>query len=68
MTQAEHAATRTYGARGAATRQSDVGLSFREVLSKDIRDVRSIVGPRYNEGMRDLIDYYRQTFPELMRK
>jgi RHS repeat-associated protein len=68
MTQAEHAATRTYGARGATTLQSDAGLSFREVLSKDIRDVRSIVGPKYNEGLSDLIDYYRQNFPELMRK
>lgn len=68
MTQAEHAATRTYGARGAGTLQSDAGLSFREVLSKDVRDVRSIVGPRYNEGLRDLINYYRQTFPDLMRR
>lgn len=68
MTQAEHSATRTYGARGIATLQSDIGLSFREVLSKDIRDVRTIVGPKYNQGLRELIQYYRQTYPNLMHR
>ena len=68
MTQAENTATRTYGGRGVGTLQSDAGLSFRDVLARDIRDVRSIVGSKYNEGLRDLTDYYRQNFPELMGK
>jgi hypothetical protein len=61
-------ATRTYGSKGVGTLQADAGLSFRDVLAKDIRDVRSIVGPKYNQGLRDLTDYYRRTFPDLMRK
>jgi RHS repeat-associated protein len=44
MTQAEHALTRTYGSKGIGTLRSDAGLSFRDVLATDIRDVRSIVG------------------------
>jgi hypothetical protein len=68
MTQAEHEATRTYGARGARTVANEVGLTFRAVLAKDVRDVRQIVGPKYNEGLRSLLQYYRENFPELMRK
>jgi hypothetical protein len=68
MTQAEHVATRTYGSKGVGTLQSDAGLSFRDVLARDIRDVRSIVGSKYNEGLRDLTDYYRRNFPDLMGK
>ena len=61
-------ATRTYGSKGVGTLQSDAGLSFRDVLAKDIRDVRGIVGSKYNEGLRDLSDYYRRNFPDLMGK
>jgi hypothetical protein len=68
MPQAEHVATRTYGSKGVGTLQSDAGLSFRDVLAKDIRDVRSIVGSKYNDGLRDLTDYYRRNFPDLMAK
>lgn len=68
MEQAEHVATRTYGSRGVGTLSSDAELSFREVLARDIRDVRSIVGSKYNEGLRALIEYYRKNFPELMSK
>ena len=68
MTQAEHVATRTYGFKGVGTLQSDAGLSFRDVLARDIRDVRSIVGLKYNEGLRTLADYYRRKFPDLMGK
>ena len=68
MSHTEHMATRTWGPRGIQTLQQDIGLTFREVLSKDIRDVRQIVGPKYNEGLRDLINYYRRSFPDLMKK
>jgi hypothetical protein len=64
----EHAATRTYGWRGLATSRAEAGLSFREVLARDIRDVRSLTGSKYNQGMLDLLDYYRTNFPELMAK
>nr|WP_255609255.1 RHS repeat-associated core domain-containing protein [Methylosinus sp. Sm6] len=42
MTQAEHTLTRTYGFKGVDTLRMDAGLSFRDVLAADIRDVRSI--------------------------
>jgi hypothetical protein len=68
MEQGEHALTRTYRARGAQTLKADADLTFRQVLAKDIWDVRSIVGSEYNSGLLDLIDYYRTNFPELMAK
>ena len=68
MTQAEHAQTRTYWWRGAQTAAQDAGKPFRDVLAADIWDVRSIVGSRYNEGLRALINYYRTNFPNLMAK
>jgi len=68
MTQAEHAQTRTYLWRGAQTAVQDAGKPFRGVLAADIWDVRSIVGSRYNEGLRALINYYRTNFPNLMAK
>lgn len=68
MTTAEHAATRTFTFKGAATVIEDAATSFRDVLAKDIRDVRNIVGTKYNQGLRDVLDYYRQNFPDLMKK
>jgi hypothetical protein len=65
---AEHILTRTYGFRGAVLAQEEAGLPFRTVLARDIRDLRSIVGPRYNAGLRSLLDYYRANFPTLMEK
>jgi len=68
MTTAEHAQTRTYGWRGGQAAMEDAGKPFREVLATDIRDVRSITGSLYNSGLRDLINYYRTNFPDLMKK
>jgi hypothetical protein len=64
----EHTQTRTYGARGAATRSADAGQAFRSVLARDIRDVRRIVGPKYDGGIRGLLQYYYENFPELINK
>ncbi|MEO6938252.1 MAG: LysM peptidoglycan-binding domain-containing protein [Collimonas sp.] len=68
MTTAEHAETRTFAFKGALTKTEDAANSFRDVLMKDIRDVRNIAGTRYNEGLRDVIKYYKEYFPELMKK
>ncbi len=68
MTHTEHVATRTYGGRGSRALKEDVNLSFREVLAKDIRDVKKITGTKYNEGLQDLTNYYRKNFPDLMNK
>jgi hypothetical protein len=65
---AEHVLTRTYGTRGAILVEEEAGLPFRTVLARDIRDLRNIAGPRYNAGIRDLLDYYRGHYPELMAK
>ncbi|WP_434042141.1 MULTISPECIES: RHS repeat-associated core domain-containing protein [Sorangium] len=64
----EHAATRTYGALGRVTARTEAGMSFRDVLARDIRDVRQIVGPKYDQGLRDLLQLYRRDFPELMER
>jgi hypothetical protein len=68
MTTAEHEATRTFGFKGALTAAQDSGNSFRTILANDIRDVRSIVGNKYNEGLKNTTNYYREHFPDLMRK
>jgi hypothetical protein len=68
MAAEEHAATRTYGALGRATARSEAGVAFRDVLARDIRDVRRIVGSKYDEGLRDLLRYYREHFPELIAR
>ena len=68
MTEAQHQATRTYGFRGALTVNQEAGMSFRDVLARDIRDVRGIAGSQHNDGLRGLTDYYRNNFPELMLK
>jgi hypothetical protein len=64
MTTAEHARTRTFGALRIATKKADASLSFRQVLEADIRDVRSIVGSKYNKGLLDVIKYYKKNCPE----
>jgi len=68
MTSSEHALTRTYSGKGVATARAEAGLPFRQVLARDIRDVRQLVGPKYDQGIRDLLQYYRTNFPELMAK
>ena len=68
ITHAEHVLTRTYGRAGAITAEAERGLSFRTVLARDIRDIRSISGSKYNQGLLDLTNYYRTNFPNLMTK
>jgi hypothetical protein len=68
MTQGEHALTRTFAGRGRILASAERGLPFRTLLMRDIRDVRSITGNRYNQGLLNLIDYYRTNFPNLIAK
>jgi hypothetical protein len=65
---AEHIQTRTYGPAGIATARGEAGLHFRDVLARDIRDVRRIAGTKYDNGIRDLIQYYRINFPDRLRR
>lgn len=64
MTDAQHAATRTFGFRGSQVLAAESGMPFRQVLARDIWDV----GSQYNAGLRDLLSYYRTNFPELMAR
>ena len=64
----EHVLTRTYGVRGRAVARAETGLPFRQVLARDIWDVRRIAGMKYNKGLRELIAYYREHFPTLINK
>lgn len=66
----EHKQTRTYGPRGAVTARVEAAanLSFRDTLARDFRDIRKLFGPKYDEGLRKLIEYYKQNFPGLMAK
>ncbi|MFP1982358.1 RHS repeat-associated core domain-containing protein, partial [Lonsdalea quercina] len=66
--QSEHYLTRTYGFKGAVTAKQEVGLPFRQALYRDISDMRKIAGSKYNEGIRDLLTYYKTNFPDLMAK
>jgi RHS repeat-associated protein len=68
MPEAQHILTRTYGYRGALTMRSEAGMGFRDVLARDIRDVRRIAPGEYNQGLRNLIQYYRTNFPGLISK
>lgn len=68
LTHAEHVLTRTYGRAGAIMAEAERGQAFRTVLARDIRDVRAIVGSRYNQGLRELTEYYRTNFPWLISK
>lgn len=68
LSEAEHQLTRTYGFKGALTAEQEASMAFRDVLARDIRDVRTISRSQYNQGLRDLLDYYRTNFPELMLK
>lgn len=68
MTTAEHALTRTYKGKGVAALKVDMNSSCRSILAKDIRDVRSIVGSKYNKGLLEVIEYNKNMFPKLMRK
>jgi RHS repeat-associated protein len=68
VTQAEHVQTRTYGYRGAITAREESGLSFRQVLARDIWDIKSLAGSKYNSGLWELIDYYYQFFQDLIQK
>lgn len=64
----QHVLTRTYGTRGAKTAIEEVGLTFRDTLARDIRDLRRIAGSAYNQGIQNLLEYYRQALPGLMQK
>ncbi len=65
---AEHVLTRTFGFRGAQLLSQESGTPFRTVLGRDIRDLRSIVGNKYDQGIIELLGYYRTRYPDLLSR
>lgn len=53
----DHRATRTYAGRGNRALAEDAGLSPRQRLAKDVRDVRGNFGSKYTSGLLDVIQY-----------
>jgi hypothetical protein len=60
-----HIQTRTFGVYGRILAEEEAGLSFRTLLGRDIRDLRGIVGDEYDVGISQMLNYYRENFPEL---
>ncbi len=63
MSKADHAKTRTFAGRGKQAMKVDKGLSARQRLAKDIKDVRNHFGSKYNKGLRQAIKYAK-TLPQ----
>ncbi|MEU9994643.1 SpvB/TcaC N-terminal domain-containing protein [Streptomyces sp. NPDC050848] len=69
-----HEKTRTFAGRGNGTKAADAGKPFRQVLAQDIRDVRGLARSEYgstryyNQGLGDLMTYYRTYHPNLLTK
>ncbi|MEG2740630.1 RHS repeat domain-containing protein, partial [Clostridium sp.] len=57
MKKSEHLSTRTYGGRGKKAMIEDKNLNARQRLAKDIKDVRRIVGRKYNKALLKSIKY-----------
>ena len=68
MDEVDHALTRTFRTKGAQAAKQDAGLTFRQVLAKDIFDLRRKFGNKYDGGIQEMIAYYRQEHPELLNK
>jgi len=68
LTDLEHSFTRTFAGRGRVVANQERGMPFRTILARDIRDVRRITGSKYNQGLLELLDYYRANHSSLMLK
>lgn len=72
MSHADHLLTRTYGSKGRRTKRLDAGLSFRQVLAKDLWDLRKIGQDVYgdaghfNPQIKGIMQYYRTNYPHLL--
>jgi hypothetical protein len=65
MDEADHKLTRTYGRAGADVYAREKNLPFRNVLARDIWDLRQF-GDKYRQGSRDMIRWYRRHHPNLI--
>lgn len=65
----DHALTRTLGGKGKRSMRVDGegNLSTRDRMAADIRDVRRLFGSKYDNGIREMLEYAR-TLPEYQRQ
>jgi hypothetical protein len=74
ISEAEHRLPRIYFGRGATTAAEDAGKGFREILAADISDLRNIAkelrgsASFFNDGIKNLIQYHKNYFPNLIGK
>ena len=67
MDTADHACTASYGnsARAQAYREEIGSLveqgRFRDAMAREIRDIRSLAGSKYNEAIRAMLDYAKSS-------
>jgi hypothetical protein len=54
----EHKATRTYDSKGRKTKAADKCRAFKDIFIDDIKDVRSIAGDKYDDGIMKLVELY----------
>lgn len=51
----DHYKTRTFGGNAKKAYAEDMNLSYKEVLYKDIRDIRNIAGTKYDKGIMEAL-------------
>ncbi|WP_203685184.1 hypothetical protein, partial [Actinoplanes siamensis] len=74
MKDADHRLTRTYGGAGRRTARLDAGLTNRQVVARDLWDLRSIGQKQYgdpsyfNEDIKGILNYYRSNNPDLLER
>lgn len=57
MTIEDHALTRSFAGKGKASMRADEDLNARQRLAKDIYDIRSKFGTKYNKGSLEAVKY-----------
>lgn len=67
MDKADHALTRTFRGAGAKTMITDAGLNTRQRMAQEILDIRKNFGGKYNQGLREMLDYAK-TIPGYLSK
>jgi hypothetical protein len=66
MTVADHAQTRTFRGRGNTSMSRDAGLTGRQRLARDVRDIRRLFGSKYRKGSLEAIRYAK-TLPQFKK-
>jgi hypothetical protein len=63
MDKADHALTSSFGSSSAAKayRSEIAGMSPRDAMAREIRDIRRIGGTKYNQATREMLDYAKRS-------